>query len=71
MMEKRFEYNKGWQKTLVFQSSKPIVKFQQTHSIVDFLHFNYRPRVIKHSGWRRFKSLNPSKSNRYHLNLIH
>lgn len=47
MMEKqgKSEYNMGWQKTLVFQSRKPIVKFQQMHFHVDFFHFNHRPRV--------------------------
>lgn len=49
MMEKqgKSEYNMGWQKTLVFQSRKPVVKFQQTHSILDFFHFNHHPRVFK------------------------
>lgn len=47
MMEKqgKSEYNMGWQKTLVFQSRKPVVKFQQMHFHVDFFHFNHRPRV--------------------------
>lgn len=48
MMENRGNLNiTGWQKTLVFQSRKPVVKFQQTHSILDFFHFNHRPRVFK------------------------
>lgn len=46
MMENRGNLNiTGWQKTLVFQSRKPVVKFQQTHSILDFFHFNHHPRV--------------------------
>lgn len=46
MMENRGNLNiTGWQKTLVFQSRKPIVKFQQMHFHVDFFHFNHRPRV--------------------------
>lgn len=45
-MENRGNLNiTGWQKTLVFQSRKPVVKFQQTHSILDFFHFNHHPRV--------------------------
>lgn len=48
MMENRGNLNiTGWQKTLVFQSRKPVVKFQQTHSILDFFHFNHHPRVFK------------------------
>lgn len=46
MMENRGNLNiTGWQKTLVFQSRKPVVKFQQMHFHVDFFHFNHRPRV--------------------------
>lgn len=59
MMEKR-----GGEKTLV----KPVVKLQQTRSIVDFFHFNYLVQTFWHRF--KFKFESTAKSNRYRLNLI-
>lgn len=69
MMEKqgKSEYNMGWQKTLVFQSRKPVVKFQQTHSILDFFHFNHRPRV---QMFKRFDLNRRNPRNRIDTILI-